>query len=293
MIISASRRTDIPAFYAEWFLNRLQDGFCKVKNPFNPKQIKTVSLLKKDVECIVFWTRNSAKLRLSLNIIEDLTNTTYFLYTVTNYGKELEPNLPEFEDTLDDFKQLSERTNTQRVIWRYDPIIFNEKYSPQFHIANFEKIAKALHKHTDTVIISYADYYNKTLRNLASYSSLHTFIQQPEQQQWFAECNKRLLEIATSYELNMRSCADITNVASFGIKKGKCIDDSRIQNLTCNKTPFKTDTGQRKECNCVKSVDIGAYNTCGHGCLYCYACSSPVRAKNNQKNHNPESEFLL
>jgi len=290
MIISASRRTDIPAFYGRWFMNRIKLGFCLVRNPFNPNHIQRVLLRPEDVSCFVFWTRNAKSFIPILADLETKSYPFYFLYTVTGYGKELETHLPNISTRIMNFMELSDLIGSNRIIWRYDPIIISEKYSFDEHLKMFENLCSELGGYTNRVIVSFVDYYRKTLKNLSRVSD--HFDQEPEQNSQLNSFIKNLVEISKSQNLQITSCSEEINLTPFQLKPGKCIDDELISSLFDIDVSHKKDSHQRKHCQCVESKDIGAYNTCPFGCLYCYATNNRLQALKYLKKHDSECEWL-
>ncbi len=169
MILSASRRTDIPNYYADWFMGRIREGYCCVRNPMNPRQVSRIDLAPQAVDCIVFWTKNPAGLLPRLKELRDYTY--YFQFTLTGYGRDIEPNLPDKREKLiPAFRELSEKIGKERVIWRYDPIFVNEKYTVSYHLKAFEEIADRLAGYTEQVVISFVDLYAKIRKNAAAHS---------------------------------------------------------------------------------------------------------------------------
>ncbi|MCX8122898.1 MAG: DUF1848 domain-containing protein [Spirochaetes bacterium] len=271
MIISASRRTDIPAFYSQWFINCLQKGTCTVKNPFNPAQSKEVLLLPEDVDIIVFWTRFPAPL---LNHLDELDRMNYeymFLYTITGYPRWLEPNAPKLTDTIHIFTTLSRRIGTHKMVWRYDPIIFSKDLDFDFHLHNFENIAKQLSGFTQRAIISIMEPYKKVQRRFAlhkEYAILFNpfdIFNNDDLYTFFSS----LGAIAAKYDMHIQTCC--SDISRFGIPNGACIDAQLIQQIIKTDKMFAKDLHQRPHCLCAKSIDIGTYNTCKFGCVYCYA----------------------
>ncbi len=287
MIISASRRTDIPAFYSEWFYNRVKEGFVYVKNPMNPKQISKISLKPDVVDCIVFWTKNPKKMISDLKIIDDLGIAYYFQFTLNSYDQEIETNVPLKKGIIDTFINLSERIGKNRVIWRYDPILLTEKVTIDYHIKYFEYLASKLHRHTNKCIISFIDFYKKCQRNLKPVNPIE-FNEQVRHQ--LAEAMK---SITVKYDLTIETCSEEIELSSIGITHGKCIDDELVEELCRGKIKIKKDKNQREACGCVTSIDIGAYNTCEHGCLYCYANYNRDIVLKNIEKHNPTSPLLF
>lgn len=263
MIISASRRTDIPAFYGDWFIQQLQEGYTEVKNPFNPNQIKRISLKPEDIECIVFWTKNPGSFLDKLPLLKDYSY--YFLFTLTPYGTDLEPGLPDKKKLIDIFIRLSLLTGKERVIWRYDPILLTKKMDIQYHIAQFNEIACQLKTYTSKCIISYVTLYKKVMRRLSDLQ-----IRKPDDSESDILLSA-LSHIATENEIEINSCASDLDMTKYGIKAAHCIDNTLIGKLNNQPLTYKKDKNQRPACGCHESIDIGAYNSCGYRCLYCYA----------------------
>jgi len=293
MIISASRRTDIPAFYADWFLRRLEAGYCQVANPFNSRQVRSVSLRPEDVDAVVFWTKYAGPLRARLDELDASGIPYYFLYTLTRYGRVLEPRVPPPGKLVEDFLALSRQIGPERVIWRYDPIIVSREFSPDRHLEVFAELAAALQGATRRVIISFVDYYAKTRKNLAGYLRQYgPTVERPEQEPWFERFITSLASMCTEFDLEIRSCAETRPMERFGVRNGKCIDNEYIRQTLGVEVPGRKDPGQRGACGCVTSVDIGAYDTCVHGCRYCYATRNHRLALNRYQRIDPKGPSL-
>ncbi|HEY1843403.1 MAG TPA: DUF1848 domain-containing protein [Buttiauxella sp.] len=292
MIISASRRTDIPAFYTEWLMNRLRAGFLLTRNPFNYNQISRVDLTPQNVDAIVFWTRNPTKLLPYINELDSLGHKYYFQYTITGYPRSLDTKTLNPHKSLDVFRTLVDKIGFGKVIWRYDPILLSNILPAEEHIRLFTKLAENLKGYTPRVVISFADLYQKTERNLKTVESLiyHDITQQHER---CLQLSGKLAQIAEQNGMEIFSCAEDVQLENCGIKHGKCIDDELIKSLFNIDINSAKDKGQREACGCVKSVDIGVYNTCLHGCKYCYATFNHKLANTNYKKHDPLSPFLL
>ena len=283
MIISASRRTDIPCYYSEWFLQRLQAGYVLVRNPMNHSQASRISLSPNAVDCIVFWTKDATNILDKLKYIDDLGYKYCFQYTITPYGLDIEQNLQPKEKIMRNFQLLGSLLGKHRISWRYDPIIVNEKYTVGYHIEAFEKICEMISGYADRAIFSFVDLYSKIrMKDLGEIS--------PETAEMLAEA---LGAAAKRHNIAIQTCCENQDFAKYGIQHGGCIDLSAIEKVCGYKLGLKTDKGQRKGCNCAESVDIGAYNTCLNGCLYCYANFSRATTEKNFQNHRPSAEFLL
>ena len=278
----------MPAFYSKWFFNRIMEGYCVVANPFNPKMVKTVSLLPPDVDAFVFWTRFSKPLRKRLHELDDRGFRYYFQYTLVNHGKKLESHLPPFDRLIGEFLALSEKIGPERVIWRYDPIVVGTETSFNFHIDTFGRTADKLAGATKRVVMSLADPYRK--ERLSHISGIDW---NPERDNGFTGFISELSRIAGEFGMEMTSCSEPADLSSSNIKKGKCVDDTLLSTLFGLQVPSKKDPGQRKECCCVKSVDIGAYGTCLFGCRYCYATRSRKEALKRYSIHDAERASMM
>jgi DNA repair photolyase len=290
MIISASRRTDIPAFYTPWFMNRIREGFLLTRNPFNANQISRVSLDPNYVDVIVFWTRNPSMLMKHLPELSPYNY--YFQYTITGYPKVLEKTVPRPHRAIKTFIELSDLIGADKVIWRYDPILLSNEVDINEHKRLFEKIAYLLQGKTKRVVISFSDFYKKTERNLKLIEGL-TYSDITHEMNMLHELSIYMSEVAKKYGMEIESCAENIDISNCGIAHGKCIDDGLIKNVFGISLNGNKDAGQREECGCIKSIDIGAYNTCMHGCSYCYATFNETLVANNKAKHDPNSPFLI
>lgn len=274
MILSASRRTDIPAFYSEWFFNRLNENYLCVRNPMNAHQVRKITSLSPYViDCIVFWSKNPAPMIKRLHELERYKY--YFQFTLNNYGPEIEQNVPSLDERVNTFKRLSEILNDRKkIVWRYDPIFFSEKYSLNFHVDTFRKLSGILSKFTDTCVISFLDKY----KNISYDMRILGIEDDNEEKQ--RELAEKFADTAKECGIKINTCAEKINLSEFGIEPSSCIDKERIESITGYTLSVKKDKSQRQECGCYESIDIGAYDTCRHGCIYCYA----RRRKNNMSD---------
>lgn len=294
MIISVSRRTDIPSFYAKWFINRIRAGYCTVPNPFNSKQVSVVSLKPEDVDVIVFWTRNPRPLLPHLDELHQRGYRFYFQFTVLNYLRLIEPKAPGLKTALGSFQSLSEKFGPEKVIWRYDPILFSDITDHQFHLKTYKYIANALNGLTHRSVISIITLYRKTQRRLEQLEKHGIKIDDGDKTgRRFEELMRRLAFTATENGMEIMNCAEEMDLQPYGISPGKCIDDNYIREVFNIDVTNKKDPSQRKACGCAVSKDIGMYDTCLFGCRYCYATSSFERAKTNYLEHNPDSPSLI
>ena len=285
MIVSVSRRTDIPAFYSDWFFNRLKEGFVYVINPMNSKQVSKVMLTPDKVDCFVFWTKNAGPMLERLDELKDYKY--YFQFTITAYDKDMENGILDKKEVINNFKTLSNKIGKERVVLRYDPILLSEKYTIEYHCRAFEKLCRQLQGYTEKCIISFIDFYKKTERNTKELKLLSMTNIEIE------KIAEKIAQIAKKYKLEVETCSEGINLSKYGIKKGKCIDDELISKIIGCEVNVKKDNTQREVCGCVKSVDIGQYNTCKHHCLYCYANFNYTQVEENYLQHVKEAPMLV
>ncbi len=285
MILSVSRRTDIPNYYSEWFLNRIKEGYLYVRNPMNAHQISKIKITPDVVDCIVFWTKNP---KAMLSRLEELNDYMYyFQFTLTGYGKDVEENVPHKKNVmLPVFQELSSKIGANRVIWRYDPIFFNDTYTKEYHLQAFEQIASALKGYTKKCVISFVDEYAKNAKNMRKLN-----VKEVSNIELF-EFAKELGRIAKENEMQIASCAEIIDLEACGIEHNCCIDKKLIEELIDCRIKTGKDKNQRKECGCVESIEVGTYNTCLNGCQYCYANYSQESVVKNCKTYDVNSPLL-
>lgn len=270
MIISASRRTDIPAWYPKWFMERLRAGYLLVPSPVDPRKVSKIVLSPDSTDCIVFWTKDPEPMLSFLPEIKRMGYRFYFEFTLTPYDKSVEPFVPDKEHLIDIFKRLSDSEGPLSVDWRYDPIFINDDVSFSYHFEKFDFLCRELSKYTGRCIISFIDCYRKLGKRFRSLTK--------EEICYIAE---KISGIASSYDLPVYACCEKEDLAEYGIMPCSCIDKEKIEKITGTALKVKKDRSQRKNCGCMESVDIGVYDTCGYGCRYCYACSGK-RAKVSQ-----------
>jgi len=292
MIISASRRTDIPAFYSEWFFNRIQSGFCTVQNPFNPAQISRVSLKPEDVEAIVFWSKYPAPIIPRLKGLDAMGYRYYFQFTLNAYPPELETELPPLGKRVDAFLRLSGMLGERRVVWRYDPIIISNRTGYDWHRERFASLCERLAGKTARVMVSPVEYYKKTERNMASLSPKYSFDTEAAQKPEFDALLADMAKTAGTAGMEMFSCARERDYSAIGIRRGSCVDAGLINSLWNIGVPVKKDPGQREHCLCAVSRDIGVNDTCLFNCLYCYATRNRQTALARHKRHDSRSDGL-
>jgi len=285
-VISASRRTDIPAFYADWFVNRLKSGSVAVRNPYSGKA-SSVSLAAGDVSAVVFWSKNYSPLLSKLEAVERTTKNLFFHFTITA-NKELESAVPDHTEAIRDYIFLVERYSPRQVVWRFDPICITDRLPFEVQEERFVKCAELLKGHTETCIISFAHPYKKVLANFQKYTA-QRLIDPPQELK--REYARRLAMEAKKYGIRLYACCN-DYLLSEEINKAICVDGRLLSEIF--QTPIDTRPAvTRKECACTKSIDIGAYDTCGHGCLYCYANSDKERAAAAVRRHCPDWNGLL
>lgn len=278
MILSASRRTDIPALYMPWLINRLNEGFALVRNPMNPHRVSRVPLTRDVLDAAVFWTKNPLPMLPYLDALRDLPY--YIQFTLTPYGRDIEPHLPEKRTLLDGFAQLSRLIGSERMVWRYDPILLNAQWTKDVHLSAFSAMAKRLSGCTDTCVVSFLDRYRCMETRCAP---LHIRYPAREEMQ---ELFFRLSSVAEDHGLRLFTCSEEIPAAPHSA----CIDKARLERILGCKLSLKPDKNQRLSCGCCESIDIGAYDTCTHGCLYCYASHRTLKVP---LPHDPSSPLLI
>lgn len=283
MILSASRRTDIPSYYSEWLINRLHAGFVLTRNPMNHAQVSKIILSPDVVDCIVFWTKDPQDMFDKLDIIDTLGYKYYFQFTVTPYDKYIEKGLREKEEIIKTFCKLSDKIGKEKVLWRYDPIILNDQFDFDFHKEQFAKLCSKLSKYTSHCTISFVDIYSKLKSDLLCKISTDEMI---------SLC-KMISTTAKDFGIVVKACCEEPLLSQYGIERANCIDRELIEKICGYSLDIKRDKNQRDSCGCFESIDIGVYNTCRNGCVYCYANYSDVSVNNNCKRHNPKEKLLV
>jgi hypothetical protein len=292
MIISASRRTDIPAFYAEWLINRVRAGFCAVPNPFNPGQISRVSLRPEDVDAVVFWTRDPKPLLGRLAELDERGFRYYFQYTILANPRFLDPGTPPVEEALSTFRSLADHVGPNRIVWRYDPIIITDETPEAFHLEKIAAIAATLRGYTKRLVIGLVDIYphvETRLRLLGEEGRAIKLSREP----LTAEGIRSMAGVAAANALDISSCAEDDAVMKQEISPGKCVDDQLIEKVFGISVTHQKDPHQRPACGCVVSKDIGVYDTCAFRCLYCYATRNFGTAGRNRLKHDPGAPSLI
>ena len=283
MIINTGQRTDIPAFYAEWFANRLREGFVCVRNPYDPHQVSRYLLDPTVVDVIGFCTKNPAPMLARMDLLRDYGQ--YWFVTITPYGRDIEPNVPDKRRVLEDFKALSGRVGIDAIGWRYDPILLSDRYTPEYHIRAFGKMAAELDGYTRTVVISFIDLYPKVRRNFPEAREV------PREQR--LALGQEIIRIAAGHGMTVKPCAEGDALAAFGADCGGCMRIGDYEKAIGKRLAAPKRKGARAECACYLACDIGAYNTCRHLCRYCYANAEPAVVLAQSRLHDPSSPFLI
>ena len=283
MIINTGQRTDIPAFYAEWFANRLREGLVCVRNPYDPRQVSRYRLAPSVVDVIGFCTKNPAPMLPHMDLLRDYGQ--YWFVTITPYGRDIEPHVPDKRRVLADFRALSDRVGIDAIGWRYDPILLSDRYTPEYHLRAFGKMAAELDGYTRTVVISFIDLYPKVRRNFPEAREV------PREQR--LALGREIIRIAAAHGMTVKPCAEGDELAAFGADCGGCMRISDYERAIGKHLDAPKRKGAREACACYLSCDIGAYNTCLHLCRYCYANAEPAVVLAQSRLHDPKSPFLI
>lgn len=284
MILNTGNRTDIPAFYSDWFYNRIQAGFVMVRNPYYPQQVSRYRLHPELIDALAFCTKNPAPMLKRLAEISAFKQ--FWFVTITPYGRDIEPNVPDQAKVIEAFKRLSEAVGIKAVGWRYDPIFISEHYPLSFHLDSFEQMASSLRGYTDHCVISFIDLYKKTRRNFTGVQAV-TVAERDLIGQTFTA-------IAKQHQITLRSCCEGTELQKYGVDCSGCMTQAVLERaIGCSLKVPKSRQPARDGCDCLLGSDIGVYNTCGHGCLYCYANHDEKIVRHNIANHDVKSPFLI
>jgi len=296
-IISASRRTDIPAFFGGWLMERLDAGYCLVPNPFNAHQAKRVDLRRRSVDCLVLWTKNPAPFMEHLDALDAAGYGYYFQYTLNPYPDFMEPGLPPVAQRVETMRRLAERVGPQRVMWRYDPIAVGGPFTVDWHLDQAQRLANELAGSAGRWVVSFLDFYGKTKRRLARLKEERGIefkdVAGPDHEKDLERLCRGLAGVAKASGLELASCAEELDLGPWGVKAGACVDVELVRRALGLKLDLPKDPGQRPACLCAQSVDIGVYNTCSHGCLYCYANFSDKAIAANLERHRRDGEALV
>lgn len=278
-------RTDIPAFYSKWFLNRIKEGYVLVRNPYNPSRVTRYSLSPDVVDLIAFCSKNPAPMLPYMDALKPYGQ--YWFVTITPYGKDVEPNVPDKEKVVEDFKRLSDIVGVDSIGWRYDPIFVDDEHSVEWHISEFEKMAEILSGYTKSCVISFIDIYKKVERNFPDAREVS--------KQNRITLGMEFIRIADRHGMTIRPCAEGNDLESFGADCSGCMTVNTFETALHSHldVPKRKNNQRNGQCACLLGVDIGAYDTCGHLCKYCYANTNAAFVKENMGKHDPASPFLL
>ncbi len=283
MIINTGQRTDIPAFHAGWFANRLKEGVVCVRNPYDPALVSRYRLDPSVVDVIGFCTKDPSPMFPYMDLLEDYGQ--YWFVTITGYGRDIEPNVPDKHRLLEDFRKLSGIVGIHSIGWRYDPVFLSERYTEDYHLRAFAQIAAALEGFTETAVISFIDLYPKVRRNF------------PEAREVAKEqrlsLGREFVRIAAAHGMTLRPCAEGDELAAFGADCSGCMRIADYEKAIGRSLKAPRRKGARAECACYLSCDIGAYDTCRHLCRYCYANTEPAKVLERSRLHDPRSPFLI
>ena len=281
MILFVSGRTDIPAFYSNWFINRVKAGFVDVRNPFNQKLVSRINF--RDVDLIMFCSKNPLPMVDKLDILKV---PILFHVTITSYGKDIEPNIPDKRLIIEGVKKLSLVLGIDNVVVRYDPIFLSDKYNVDYHIKAFDKLCKNLNGYVNKIIVSFMDEY-KNVRSNKNILKYRAFTRED-----YKKIGEAFSKSAHDNGMSVQTCFEDEDLTQYGFVKGECLSHELAYILTCKK--FKSSNVRKeKKCECVQMVDIGDYNSCMHMCKYCYANYDEKAVSSNFERHDDNSSLLI
>lgn len=284
MILNTGGRTDTVQYFTPWLLKRFEEGYVLSRNPMFPNKVTRYDLTPEKVDCVVFCSKNYKPILKDIGKIVDKFNT-YFHYTITAYGKDIEPGVPSIEESIQTLKELSEIVGKKRLAWRYDPVLLTEKYTIQRHLETFAEMAKEISPYVDRCIFSFVEMYKKLQTNMPE------LIPMTEEDK--KELAKGMAKIADRYELYLQSCAAKDEYVEYGVHASGCMTAEILGEANGVKFKKVKHSGNRAGCQCMESRGIGDYDTCLNGCKYCYANTNPRKAFENYKFHDPDSPLLL
>lgn len=285
MILFVSGRCDIPAYFSNWFFNRLKEGFVDVRNPFNPHQISRIILNEANIDVMIFCTKNPLPM---LSRLKEIPFPYIFHVTLTGYHHDIEQAVPDKKAIIEGIKEMSKQLGPKRVIVRYDPILLNDVYTIDYHCRAFERLCKQLEGYIETMIISFVDMYKNTRKNMARMKL------QPLEEPQMKLIGKAFGEIAQKYHMHVQSCAEKVDLSMYGIQARPCMNMEDITEAIGYTFEKPKGKGVREQvCGCIASVDIGDYNCCPHECLYCYANYDAGQIEKRIKLHDEHSSVLL
>lgn len=278
MILNVSGRTDIVAFYMDWFMNRYNEGYVDVRNPFNPKLISRIYF--ENVDAIMFCTKNPIPI---LKYIKDIKKPILFHVTLTSYKEDIEPNVPQKTKIIEAIKEISNVIGKDNIYLRYDPILINDNYDINYHIKAFNKLCELLDGYVNKIIISFIDDY-KNVKNNSNILKLHPFTEDI-----YKQIGINFSQIAKKHNITIQTCFEKRNLSEYGFNIGECITNEIAYALTKKNYP----KWKARDCNCIQTVDIGVYNSCKHFCKYCYANYDETIVNYNYNDHDTKSSLLV
>lgn len=290
MIISASYKTDIPCYYGEWFMRRLAAGYCKMVNPYSG-QVYRISLQPEDVDGFVFWTRNIGPFLRHLPEVEKRGFPFIIQYTITDYPRAIEPSVVDARQSVEYVRRIAADFGPKRVVWRYDPILFTSLTPRERHLERFARLAQAMAGATDEVVVSFAQIYRKSKRNMDLAAGQHGFHWEDPPDETKLSLLRELRTIAEDCSMRLTVCAQDQYLVE-GVRPARCVDAERLSAVAGRFLPVE-HKGHRPDCGCYRSKDIGEYDTCTQGCIYCYAVQNRALAQRRHRLHDPEGEFLF
>lgn len=283
MILNTGSRTDIPAFYSTWFMNRIREGYVLTRNPYYPKRIHRYLIDRDHVDMIVFCTKNPEPM---LEYLPELSRFPMFWFvTITPYGKDSEPYVPDKHRVLESFRRLSQHVGTQACAFRYDPVFLSERYSREYHLRAFESICRELSGYTEFCIVSFIDLYEKTKKNFPEVREVDMQTQK--------EMCRSFSEIAGRYGISVRMCLEDPSLSAYGVNTDGCMTREVLERALGESLHVPSSLQTRQGCRCLLGNDIGEYNTCLHGCRYCYANYDMKLVRQNAARHDPKSPLLI
>ena len=281
MILNISGRTDIVAFYSDWLINRLEEGYIDVRNPFNQKMVSRIMI--EDVDLLFFCTKNPIPILDKLN---NINKKIYFHVTLTSYKKDIEPNLPPKNDIIKAIKKLSTIIGKENLVIRYDPVFVNDKYTVEYHVKAFDKLCCILDGYVEKILISFIDDY-KNVRN-----NYRTLKYRQLNEEDYKTIGINFSESAKKHNIVVHTCAEVRNLTEYGFIKDECMSKELAMKLT-GKNYKKWKARKNVPCECVEMADVGVYNSCKHFCKYCYANYDEKQVNDNYNKHNPKSSLLI
>ena len=283
MILQTGNRTDLPAFYSTWLANRIREGYVMVRNPFNPVSVTRYRIDPSVVDLIVFCTKNPAPMLEHMGLLRPFRQ--YWFVTITPYGKDIEPHVPDKDLVIESFRRLCGHVGPDCMCWRYDPVFIDSSWTVQRHVEAFSAMCRKLEGSTHTCVISYIDLYEKVLRNFPEVRSVPFDIQM--------ELTKTFVEIAAEHDMIIKPCGEDPQLASAGADCSGCMTQQTFEQAVRQNLILPPNPGNRKECACYITNDIGQYNTCGHLCRYCYANADKETVRRNMRLHDSSSPLLI